>query len=204
VAAASKRERQLAIVGGVLAAMAVALLGMAVTSGGAEPAGSAPAARFPGSTPAKQSEVAAFVAACNATTDGDCAGLRELAHRDDALVAGNAIRALGRLRAVHSDPELVAMLHDGRPRVRGEVVLALGECGDPAMAARLQPLLGESDQGTAMLAVQALMRLGATAPVAALAGDPAAPPQLRQFAGAALGSGRVRPLVATTAGLTTR
>jgi hypothetical protein len=202
VAAASKR--QLAVVGGVLAAMAVALLGMAMASGGEEPSGPAPAARFPGPTPAKQSEVAAFVAACGATTDGDRAGLRELAQREDPLVAGNAIRALGRLRAVHSDRELVAMLHDRRPRVRGEVVLALGDCGEPAMAAQLQPLLGDSDQGTAMLAVQALVHLGATAPVAALAGDPAAPPQLRQFASAALGTGRVRPMLATTAGLETR
>jgi hypothetical protein len=191
----------LTLAGVVLAALTVGVLGMGAVSDGGEGVSTPPSSPWTGSPPKQQSEVAAFVTACKAATDADRTQLRAMARQHDPLVAGNAIAALGRLHAVHGDPELIAMLHDPRPRVRSEVVLALGNSAEPSMQAHLQPLLTDGDQATAMLAVQALVQLGVREPVAALAADEATPAQLRAFAQAALGTGRVPPQLAATAGL---
>ena len=79
---------------------------------------------------------------------------------EDPLVAGNAIRALGRLKAVSKDKRLVALLEDPRKRVRQEIVVALGRSEDLRMVDPLLPLLSDEDETLRTLALQALGRLG--------------------------------------------
>lgn len=99
----------------------------------------------------------------------DAAALRRAALRaPDPLVAGNAVRALGRLRA-EFDPELLALLDDPRPRMRQELVLALGECRREVAVASLERVLTGSDAQLRLLAIQALGRHGSPAARAALA-----------------------------------
>lgn len=106
----------------------------------------------------------------------------------DPLVTGNALRALGRLGAVRpSDPELAGLLDDPRPRVRQEVVIALGESADPASVDLLAPLLRAEPASLRPLVLQALGRIGTREARAALdAYAPRASEDERPFLRAAL------------------
>jgi len=93
-------------------------------------------------------------------TAGELPALREMALRsEDPLVAGNAIRALGRLGAVADDPQIVDLINDPRPRVRQEMVLVLGRSGQPAFEDRLIPLLDDGDSNLRQLVIHALGQL---------------------------------------------
>ena len=109
-------------------------------------------------TPAELRVVVRF---CREAVAADATELRSVAlSSPDPLVAGNALRALGRLGAVAHDPELIALLEDSRPRVRQEVVIALGASGYPPVVEDLAPLLEEDDAVLRPLVLHALGRLG--------------------------------------------
>jgi HEAT repeat protein len=78
----------------------------------------------------------------------------------DPLVAGNAVRALGRLKMVAGDEELVGLLIDERPRVRQEIIVALGKSGWRASVPRLARLVRDDDRTVRLLAIQAIRELG--------------------------------------------
>lgn len=78
----------------------------------------------------------------------------------DPLVAGNAVRALGRLGAVAGEVDLLRLLSDRRPRVRQEIVMALGASGDPRVLDDLAPMLVAEDPSIRTLAIQAIGRIG--------------------------------------------
>jgi len=121
-------------------------------------------------------EVRQVVRSCRSAGPGDVPELRYAALRSpDPLVAGNAVRALGRLCALSGDPDLEALLADPRLRVRQETILALGQSADPAAAELLLPFLESPDPDLRPLAIRALGSLGADAgraAVTALSGDP--------------------------------
>jgi HEAT repeat protein len=75
-------------------------------------------------------------------------------------VVGNSIRALGRLGAVLRDDELLAMLTDERPRVRQELVRALGESKDPRAVPHLAEFIEGEDPTLRTLAIQSLGKIG--------------------------------------------
>lgn len=188
-----------------LLAAGAAWLGMGVAAlppaSPAPPAAAAPAGTAALAEPVDQSGLHAFVAACAAADGAAIPRLQELAASPDAAVAGNAIRALGRLKAADRVPGLAALLADGRPRVRHEAIAALGNSGNPDSARLLEPMLyGEDGQGR-MLAIQSLVQLGATDALQRLAADPATDPGTRQFLRAATRPLRVPRLLATTAGV---
>ncbi|MBK8978255.1 MAG: HEAT repeat domain-containing protein [Planctomycetes bacterium] len=79
------------------------------------------------------------------------------------LAAGLALQALGRLRAVAGDAELLALVDDPRPRVRQELVAALGTSGDPTCATTLAAATRDADETTRTLAIRALGVLGGRA-----------------------------------------
>lgn len=111
--------------------------------------------------PATQEEVRQVVTFCDLATRADIAALREAAlTAQDPLVAGNAVRALGRLRVVARDPQLAALVHDPRSRVRDETIIALGECGDRAASDTLATLAADPDPKVRVLALRSLGRLG--------------------------------------------
>ena len=111
--------------------------------------------------PKTQGEVREMVAFCDTAAQGDVEALREVAlHGENVLAAANAIRALGRLRAVARDPELRALLADPRERIRDETILALGESRDRDAVALLEPLVSGDDAKARVLAIHALGRLG--------------------------------------------
>jgi len=94
-------------------------------------------------------DVRAIVTFCRQAGHSDAPALRKVAlTAEDPLAVGNAMRALGRLRRVARDAELVALLGDERSRVRHETVLALGASGDPSAVGALEPLLGDKDATT--------------------------------------------------------
>jgi HEAT repeat protein len=106
-------------------------------------------------------EVRAVRRYCRSAEHDDVDTLRHAATQSsDPLVAGNAMRALGRLGAFAGDAELEAMLADERQRVRQEAVIALGQSGSPSAVERLLPLLEEDDPMLRPLVLQALGRLG--------------------------------------------
>ena len=78
----------------------------------------------------------------------------------DPLVAGNALRALGRLRAVARDPELCNLVHDPRLRVRQEAVMALGRSDYEPAVVDLALLLERRDPELRPLVIQALAGIG--------------------------------------------
>lgn len=80
----------------------------------------------------------------------------------DPLVAGNSIRALGRLGLARSDTGMADLLNDPRSRIRQEAVIALGRSGDRAAVEQLAPLIRNEDPTLRALAIQALGRLGGT------------------------------------------
>ncbi len=92
---------------------------------------------------------------------GDIPALRTMAlESEDPLVAGNAIKALGRMNALSGDEEIFALLDDKRPRIRQEMVTALGLSGDSAAVEKLLPLLDSSGPNLRPLVIQALGRIG--------------------------------------------
>ena len=106
-------------------------------------------------------DVRAIVTFCRQAGHSDAPALRKVAlTAEDPLAVGNAMRALGRLRRVARDAELVALLGDERSRVRHETVLALGASGDPSAVGALEPLLGDKDAPTRLLAIRALGEIG--------------------------------------------
>ena len=76
------------------------------------------------------------------------------------MIVGNAVRALGRLRAVAGDAALLALLSDDRMRVRQELVIALGVSGERHSVKALADVLETADAGLRPLVIQALGRLG--------------------------------------------
>jgi HEAT repeat protein len=205
VATAAER-RLLAGIGGGLFAGAMLLL-LAVPSMPPAPARAVAIAATPLASAAprtRPSEVAALVAACSAATAAELSRLRQLAASGDPLVAGNAIRALGRMRAVHQDGALLQRLGDPAPRVRHELIAALGQCGDPTAVRRLEPLLYAKDQQSRYLAIQALVQLHASEPLQRLLQNPGTDASTRAFAQAAGAPLGVPSLLATTASLPDR
>jgi len=152
-----------------------------------------PAAENPGgllleaTTPEELREVLQF---CRKADRSDISSLRNLAVTSpDPLVAGNAVRALGRLRAVAGCPGLLALARDPRPRIRQEVVVALGKSGSPSAVEPLAALLEEGEPGLRPLVIQALGHLGgerAGALLMEIMEDPGATRTDRAFARAAL------------------
>jgi len=103
----------------------------------------------------------------------------------DSLVAGNALRALGRLGAVESESELARLIDDERPRLRQEAVVALGASGDPASVPRLARVLDGGEPDLRPLALRSLGQIGgeeAEALLRAVLEDPAASAAERTFA----------------------
>lgn len=144
--------------------------------------------------PATQSDVRAMSAYCETASPDDRSSLREIAlHGTNALAVGNAVRALGRLKAVSADSELVALLADPRERVRDETILALGASGDGGVVAKLEPLTRSSDPKVRALAMHSLGRLGGERSEAAIRSvleGASATTADRAFARAALGATR--------------
>lgn len=109
-------------------------------------------------TPEEVREVLAFTRGAGAE---ELESLRRMAlESSDPLVAGNALRALGRLGTWSGDEELMALLDDPRARVRQDAVVALGQSRDPDAVAHLAPLLEEDDATLRALTIQALGRIG--------------------------------------------
>lgn len=81
-------------------------------------------------------------------------------HAADPLVAGNALRAMGRLGMATADRALGELVDDARPRVRQEAIVACGESGDRRHVPRLLQVLHGADEVERALAIRALGRLG--------------------------------------------
>jgi hypothetical protein len=137
-----------------------------VLAGNLVPAGASLAeARAPGAallraaTPEEMREVILF---CREAGGNDLASVRKMAFEsDDPLVAGNAIKALGRLEKIRHGDELMALLEDPRPRVRHETIRALCAPGRYTSIAKLVELLEtERDPTARVLAIQGLGRIG--------------------------------------------
>lgn len=153
---------------------------------------------------------------CRGAEEGDIPDLRRLAFRSpDPLVAGNAIRALGRLGAIAVDPEVIALIRDPRLRVRQEIIVALGQSGsedgisDDSIS-ELEAVLSNRDGQFRPLALQALGRLGgarARSLLESVRNDPQATDLDRTFARTALRTiegpaGPPRPRCGSTGGIT--
>lgn len=123
-------------------------------------------------------------------TSSDRAALRDAAlHAFDPLVAGNAAKALGRLREFSADADLLALIEDPRPRVRQDAVKACGLDGGAAATPGLQRALATGDPNLRPLVLEALGKIGgptARALVARVAADRDATATDRVFASAAL------------------
>ena len=137
----------------------------------AEVADSGALGTFPMLETASPADVREVVRFCRDAGRGDLAGLRFAALTSpDPLVVGNALGALGLLRAVAGDRELCALLGDPRLRVRQELVVALGKSGDPSVVELLTPCLERSEPQLRPLVIQALGRLDCADARAALEG----------------------------------
>ncbi len=142
-----------------------------------------------------RAEIRSFLDRTRSGTSADVPDLESLAlSAPDAAVAANAIRALGRLGRVTVSGAVAKLLDDPRPRVRQEVVIALGRGGDRRAVGRLAPLLTpDADTTLRALAIQALGRIGgeeASRRVRAVLDDPASSRVDRAFARNALVSSR--------------
>ena len=103
----------------------------------------------------------AVVHYCTAADHSSAPGLQHAAlDCEDPLVAGNAIRALGRLGLAGGNTGIPELLSDPRPRIRQEAVIAMGRSGDSAAVEHLVPLIRDEDSTLRALAIQALGRLG--------------------------------------------
>ncbi len=109
-----------------------------------------------------RSAMQAVLERTRSATHAQRAELEELAMTAPrAGVRAQALRSLGRLGLVRADSEVAALLNDPNPRVRQEVVTALGRGGDPATVSALKPLLSaNADPTLRALAIQALGRIG--------------------------------------------
>jgi HEAT repeat protein len=140
--------------------------------------------------PRDQQDVGATVEFCDTATAADVPALRDVAlTAPSPLAAGNAVRALGRLRAVAKDADVLALLGDPRERVRDETILALGESRDEAALDLLEPLARAGDEHRRDLAVRAVGRIGgerARAVLDRVASDPQAPASAAAFARAGI------------------
>lgn len=164
-AVTTERRRRAAL--GVLAAGGIAVgLGLVSWSDGSarqpDPAlpGLAPLlAAERGETLAARAQMRDYVGACRAATHDDAAQLRQIAlTHPDPLVAGNAIAALARLDRVAGDRELLALMADARPRVRQELLWALGQ--DEAGRAQLAVTLESTATPERRIALLALVAGG--------------------------------------------
>ncbi len=119
-------------------------------------------------------------------TTADVAMLRQLGLTDpDPIVAGRALKRLADLGAVADDAAIRALLHDTRPRVRQEAVVALGRARDAASVPALGALLSSADAPLRQLILQALVSIGneaAHALVQAALADPNTTAAERAFA----------------------
>lgn len=85
-----------------------------------------------------------FVRRCQSAGPQDSVWLRASARSPDGLVAGNAVKALGRLGLLSGDVELLdALGDDAPPRVRQEIVVALVSASDAEAQARLAAITAE-------------------------------------------------------------
>ena len=138
-------------------------------------------------TPAEVREVLRLT---KEATAANHSALREAAlHAQDALVAGNAIKALGRLRLFSADPDLLALIADPRPRVRQDAVAACSLDGRSAAIPGLEKALTTGDAALRPLVLEALGRIGGSAARGLLervAGDSGSSVTDRVFAHAAL------------------
>jgi HEAT repeat protein len=140
-------------------------------SGGSEPAseddepaeatrgsaGSTDPAAFPclaAETPAQVRQVVRYAREAEASAIDE---LRAAAGAEDPLVAGNALRALGRLGELDG----VRYLDDPRLRVRQEAVVSLGLSGKTEAVAHLERALSSCEPEVRPLAIQALGRISA-------------------------------------------
>ena len=108
---------------------------------------------------------------------------------EDPLVAGNAVKALGRLGAFNTDAELLALIADPRERVRQDAAMACGLDGRPEAVPHLARVLEEADATLRPLALEALGRIGgaeARQLVEEVVADPGSSATERVFARAAL------------------
>ena len=148
------------------------------------------AAVFPimrATTPAEVREVLRITKA--ATSQDRPALLDAALHAADPLVAGSAVKALGRLHGFTSEPALLALVTDPRLRVRQDAVTACGLDGRAAAIPHLERALATSDAALRPLVLEALGRIGgatARALVQRVAADPDAARTDRVFARAAL------------------
>jgi hypothetical protein len=178
-------------------------LGMAVVAPTSE---TAPAPHGPGlaAEPGDQPGLHQFVAECAVADAAAIPRLQELAASRDPAVAGNAIRALGRLLAADGVPAMAPLLRDDRPRVRHEAIAALGNSGNPDAARLLEPLLNGDDHQARLLAIQSLVQLGTSGALQRLVADPTTDPGTRAFVRAASRPVRTPRLLASTAGVELR
>jgi hypothetical protein len=101
-------------------------------------------------TPAELRE---YVRRCRSASERDSAWLRRAAlESPDPLVAGNGLRALGRLGVVVGDEELLALTEDERPRVRQELVLVLALARNPGAREHLDAITREDPELAALAA----------------------------------------------------
>ena len=137
-----------------------------------------------------QADVRRVVRVCRNAEPSDAASLRALAvGSPDPLIAGNAIRALGRLGEFTGDAAYRQLVDDPRLRVRQEAIIALGHSCDRGAIGVLQTVLDERDPRFRPLAIQALGATGgkrARAALEEILRDPRASIVDRTFARAGL------------------
>ena len=146
--------------------------------------------------PESPAEVRSLLRATESARRGDVQTLRDAALcSEDPLLAGNAIRALARLDALHADEDLLTLIDDPRSRVRHELVRGLGMASRPTSAERdrvvelLLTVVRCDDVDAGALALQSLGRLGgqdAQSILAQVAASPSSTRMQRAFANQAL------------------
>lgn len=112
----------------------------------------------------------------------------------DPLVAGNALKALGRLKLLSSDDALLALTADPRQRVRQDAVTACGLDGGAPALVRLEQALATGDATIRPLVLRSLGLIRGEPSrrlIEGVASDPHASETDRAFARAAL-AGRAR------------
>lgn len=119
--------------------------------------------------PTRQQDLHAWRAATQAATAERIPDLRQTAlTAPHPTVVGLCLAALGRLDAVAGDPDLLALAHDPRPRVRQDLVVALGQSQDPRAVDALRQTAEHGDAALRPLLFQALGRIGGEPALAAL------------------------------------
>ena len=118
----------------------------------------------PATTPA---EVRDLLRWCEEADASSVPALRSAVASGDPLVAGNALRALGRLGALDAGTT-VALLEDPRSRVRQEAVLCLGSVGGPVAIEALARIVEGEDPELRPLAIRSLREIGSEGALAVL------------------------------------